>query len=363
MNKAIIIGGDHHNTLGVIRGLGERGVRSDLILVGKEKRTFVDVSRYLDRVSRVAIDAEAIQLLLSQYRDEEEKPVVICCSDASSGAVDESLDVLRPHFFLPGADQQGRISTLMNKERMANLAQEVGLQVPATWYEESPEITLPCIIKPLVSRKGKKDDIHICRTKEQLGVCLSQCDRDNVQVQAFIEKEFEYQLIGCATRGEVIIPGVSTILRPCKGSNTSFLHYTPLEDGFCEIEKCRDFVRRTGYNGLFSMEFLRDKAGNDYFMEINFRNDGNAVCVTAAGMSLPYIWYLSCLGKDYSKELARAIQPVYVMPDMAELRLLVTRQISLKSYIQDWRKTDRFMEYDKQDKKPFRALIRKEILR
>jgi len=105
------------------------------------------------------------------------------------------------------------------------------------------------------------------------------------------------------------------------------------------------------------LEFLRDKNGKDYFMEINFRNDGNAICVTAAGMSLPYIWYLDCVGEDYSQESNKEINPVYVMPDMAELKLLATRQISLREYISDFKKTSRFMEYDKRDKKPFWKLV------
>lgn len=217
---------------------------------------------------------------------------------------------------------------------------------------------MPCIIKPLESRNGKKTDIAICRTFDELEKYASSNNLSNVQIQDFIDKDFEYQLIGCSTKSEVIIPGVSKILRPCKGSNTSYLHYTSLEDGFCEIEKCKEFVRRTGYHGLFSLEFLRDKNGQDYFMEINFRNDGNAICVTAAGMSLPYIWYLDCTGKDYSEEGNKEISPVYVMPDMAELKLFVTRQISLREYVGDIKKTNRFMEYDKKDPKPFWKLIK-----
>ena len=93
-------------------------------------------------------------------------------------------------------------------------------------------------------------------------------------------------------------------------------------------------------------------------MEINFRNDGNAICVTAAGMSLPYIWYLDCNGADYSEERNKKIDSVYVMPDMAELKLLVTGQISPWEYISDFRKTNRFMEYDKIDPKPFWKLVK-----
>jgi predicted ATP-grasp superfamily ATP-dependent carboligase len=363
MNKVVVIGGDHHNTLGVLRGLGEREILSDLILVTPSRMTFVDASKYIARQWKIRDNEEIVDTLLTHYKDEDEKPVVICCSDSSSGVIDENHDFLEPYFYLPGSDQQGQISELMSKKEMANLAIEVGLKIPGTTYVTDVEadiskIKLPCIIKPMVSRKGKKAEIAICRTQEELHQYAASHNINNDQIQDFIDKEFEYQLIGCSTKSEIVIPGVSKILRPCKGSNTSYLHYTPLEDGFCEIENCKEFVRRTGYHGLFSLEFLRDKDGQDYFMEINFRNDGNAICVTAAGMSLPYIWYLDCIGKDYSKESKKKISPVYVMPDMAELKLLATRQISLLDYISDFRKTTRFMEYDRKDKKPFWKLVK-----
>lgn len=363
MNKVIVVGGDHHNTLGVLRGLGERGIQSDLILVTPSKLTFVDASKYIARQWKISNDDEVVNTLLTNYKVESDKPVVICCSDSSSGVVDENADRLRPHFHLPGANEQGRISKLMSKKEMADLAIEVGLDIPQTSYwprteQDLSSIKLPCIIKPIVSRKGSKSEIAICRSLAELEDYSKTHNLCNDQVQQFIDKDFEYQLIGCSTGKEVIIPGVSKILRPCKGSNTSFLHYTPLEDGFCEIEKCKEFVRRTGYHGLFSLEFLRDKKGQDYFMEINFRNDGNAICVTAAGMSLPYIWYLDCVGKEYTEEANKEITPVYVMPDMAELKLLVTRQISLREFISDFKKTNRFMEYDKKDPKPFWKLIK-----
>lgn len=362
MNKVVVIGGDHHNTLGVLRGLGERGIQSDLIYVTSSKRSFVNYSKYVRRCTKVVDDSNVLEVLLSQYKDETEKPVVICCSDTSSGIIDANKDKLKPFYILPGADEQGRITELMNKQRMAELALEVGLNIPRSTYINNPatelsNIKLPCIIKPIESQKGTKADIAICSKYEELLSYSEQHNLKNYQIQDFIDKDFEYQLIGCSTKKEIIIPGISRILRPCKGSNTSFLHYSPLEEDFCEIEKCKEFVRRTGYHGLFSMEFLRDKKGNDYYMEINFRNDGNAICVTAAGMSLPYIWYLDCIGADYSDEKNKSIRPVYVMPDMAEFKLLVTRQISLREYISDFKKTDRFMEYDRLDKKPFWKLV------
>jgi predicted ATP-grasp superfamily ATP-dependent carboligase len=362
MNKVVVIGGDHHNTLGVIRGLGERGILSDLILVTPSRMTFVNASKYVKRWWKIDNDCLTVDLLLKEYKKEEEKPVIFCSSDSSSSIIDSNRNKLSPYFLLPGAGDQGHITHLMSKKNMSNLALEVGFQIPKTCYGDKigiePAVPLPCILKPIVSAKGSKTDIHICYKWQDVINYVEVIGRDNVQIQQFIDKDFEYQLIGCSTKSEVIIPGVSKILRPCKGSNTSFLHYEPLVEGFCEIEKCKEFVRRTGYRGLFSLEFLRDKQGNDYFMEINFRNDGNAICVTASGMSLPYIWYLDSIGKDYSEESNKLIHPVYVMPDIAEFKLLVTGQISPSQYIGDLKKTNRFMEYDSRDKKPFWKLIK-----
>lgn len=45
--KVIVIGGNHHNTLGVLRSLGEKGVFSELILVTSSKYPYVKYSKYI----------------------------------------------------------------------------------------------------------------------------------------------------------------------------------------------------------------------------------------------------------------------------------------------------------------------------
>ena len=362
MNEIIIIGGNHHNTLGVIRALGRKGLRSTLVLVSSEIKPFVSYSKYIKRTIQIPGNEMIPDTLINQFRYEGEKPVIICCSDGSIGSIDENREKLKQYFHLPGAEGQGRIASLMSKKVMAELALCVGLNTPQTIYITNLAVDLlqveyPCIIKPLESRKGSKSDISVCHTLDELKVYSKNHNLQDYQIQKYIDKDFEYQLIGCSTNNDIIIPGVSKILRPCKGSNTSFLHYTKLLDNFCDIEKCKEFVRRTGYHGLFSLEFLRDKKGVDYFMEINFRNDGNAISVTAAGMNLPYIWYLSCIGEDYLAESSKPISPKYVMPDMAELKLLVTGQINLAQYLSDLIKTDCFMEFDRHDITPFWKMI------
>lgn len=362
MNKVIVIGGDHHNTLGVIRSLGEKGLRPDALIVSRDGRSFVEKSKYINHTYIIRENSMITPFLIEHYNQSEEKPVIICCHDASSSEVDIHAEELGKLFFLPGSEVQGRITYLMNKQRMSALAEKCGFAIPITVYPnhfplQEQEVFFPCIVKPLVSKEGSKDDICICHHIGEVNIALSKMGVDNSQIQLFIEKDFEYQLIGCSTDDCIIIPGVSKILRPCKGSNTSFLHYEPLENDFCDIDACKNFVRQTGYKGLFSMEFLRDKDGRDYFMEINFRNDGNAICVTASGVNLPYIWYLNCIGKDYSEEMNKKVVPKYVLPDSAEIRLLFTKQINIFQYFGDLMKTDRFMEFDWKDIKPFWKML------
>ena len=175
--------------------------------------------------------------------------------------------------------------------------------------------------------------------------------------QDYIDKQIEFQFIGCALdQQHVFIPGVSIILRQPKETNTGYLKYVSFSE-FSEnglLQKCISFIREVGYTGLFSMEFLRDKYGNDYFMEINFRNDGNAISVTEAGVNLPYIWYAYNSSIDYNEEMQKNIRTVYVMPEFSDFKVaLRLYNKNIFSWFNDVCRTNRFMEYDSRDKKPF----------
>lgn len=122
-----------------------------------------------------------------------------------------------------------------------------------------------------------------------------------------------------------------------------------------DIPKCQAFLKQIGYSGLFSMEFLRDKNGKDYFMEINMRNDGNSICVTGSRCNLPYIWYnYNCGLQDWLSEKEKKVTPIYCMPEFDDFRNLVKdKTVSLTQWIKDIRKTKRFMEYSPNDRGRF----------
>ena len=70
--KALVIGGNHHNTLGVIRALGDKGIQSVLLLVTEEKRPYVSFSKYIDECILLKSKQEIVPFLLSYAKKQKE---------------------------------------------------------------------------------------------------------------------------------------------------------------------------------------------------------------------------------------------------------------------------------------------------
>lgn len=361
MEDIFVLGGNHHNTLGVIRSLGSVGIRSNLILSSKESHPYVSYSRYIKSKWLFESDEEVIAFLKSFHC--KSIPIIIACSDSIASLLDANKDELSLKYRLPGVRGNYMLSYYMNKEVMMNLAQEVGFNVPCSLTITEKDRTIPIsipyplIIKPLVSSEGSKQDIKRCYTKKELDNYLGEDHCNRIIVQQLIEKDFEFQLIGCSMDGGriVVIPGYAKNIRPSDVTNTGFLKYIPTQDLPIDISLCRAFILKTGYSGLFSLEFVHGKDGKNYFLEMNFRNDGNSICVTASGLNLPYIWYLYNTNKDIHLELDKkdSMKSVYVMPEFDDAILLLKGRVDVLTWLKDLSKTNCFMEFSSKDVKPF----------
>lgn len=362
-NDVIVIGATHHNTLGLIRSLGYKGINPILILISPDKKSYVAKSKYIKTTYYLDAEESVVSFLLDNFKRAGVKPIIIACYDGVESVIDESYSLLSPFFLLPGSKTCGRISYYMNKDIMIGLAKEVGFLCPESHVIdkngklEVDTIHFPCILKPLVSKEGSKQDIKRCYKKEDLEAYLKEDHCDRIQVQKLIDKDYEYQLIGVSLDDgkTVVIPGYSHVIRPSDVTNTGFLKYIPSQQQPVSIGLCKTFLEKIGYSGLFSMEFIHGKDGKDYFMEINFRNDGNSICVTSSGLNLPYLYCLSQAGlsADVELGLVHSMRPVYVMPEFDDLILLLKGKVGLFTWIRDFRKTDCFMEFSKNDMRPF----------
>lgn len=361
-NKIIVFGGNHHNTLGVIRSLGESGIQPILILHGSTT-SFVAQSKYISKVHYAVNEEKSIELLINLYGKESLRPLIICCSDGASHYVDIYYNQLKEKFIFPNAGEEGRITRLMNKETMRILAEECNLPSPRTWIMNKTDaipanIEYPCIIKPLMSIEGSKSDIHTCQNFESLFNDIQHVHTPQIQIQEFIDKEYEFQLIGCRIKtskiDEIIIPGISYIIRSSAVSNTGFLKYSPIEElKDINIKDVEKFIRKTQYTGLFSIEFIKSKVGKTYFMEINFRNDGNSYAVTGAGCNLPYIWAKGMITNTINDNI-KISTPTLVIPELIDfLQNVLTHRISFFHWLKDIIKSDTYLLYNKNDPKPF----------
>lgn len=365
MKIIVIGGGNHHNALGVIRALGERGYDVELVSHGSRKKNYIAQSRYVANHIALGDVSEVPTYLLNRKISIQKKEIIISCSDYVTEQLSLNYNQLSKYYYIPGVPKQGKILELMDKTTMISMAAHRGIFAPSIWSIpiERDKVTFPCVTKALVSSHGSKSDIVICQNKDQLDAFLND-KTDEIFAQAYIDKLEEVQFIGCSLNcGEkIIIPGMSKVLRSQPNTNTGFLEYGPIDSFYKKIvERAKLYIKDCQYSGLFSFEVMRGKDNKIWFLEINFRNDGNAWCVTKAGVNLPVIWVKACLGEDYSSEI-KCPHKIVMMPEFQDFKLVLQRKISILRWLKDWKRTDFFMEYDKKDPKPFWQYIKDRLI-
>lgn len=365
VGNIIVVGGVHHNTLGVVRALGTRNIGVDLITIGGVKDRYVSSSRYVIKHHALKDVKELASYLL--YREapaDGKKEIVISCADKVTEHLNLNRNALEGRYVIPGNDEQGKMVQLMDKTTMIGMAAKRGIRAPKVWKlpEDKSLVKFPCITKSYISSHGGKADVKVIRNQQEFDSFLAGCE-DEIFVQPFIDKKEEVQFIGCSLRGgeEVIIPGMTHIIRSQPNTNTGFLEYGPIDPFYDEtVERSKQYIKDCGYSGLFSIEFIRSMNDEIYFLEINFRNDGNAWCVTAAGVNLPVIWVKANSGIDYNDEI-HDVKNITVMPEFQDFKLVLQKKVSLRQWLKDWRRTDAFLDWNKKDKKPFFMFLLKKL--
>jgi len=371
--RVLVIGSLHHNTLGVVRSLGEAGILDSklrILLVAKEhaEKNLISSSKYVNKenIDFISNYAEIVPWL-SEQRIGDERTVIICCSDGAAEAVIGNAAKIPTSYITPSTSLS--IEMLTQKSQQGAIAKKYALNVPVSVdYEINQPLTwnyFPCIIKPHKSATGAgKDDVRIFSSREEMVKSISSLGTNLIQIQQYIDKEMEFQLIGCSLDAgqKIIIPGFTKLIRQPKNTNTGYLLYSPIDQLDYDREAVEKFIRTIGYSGLFSVEFIRGKDGKDYFLEINMRNDGNAYCVESAGVNLPYIWvYYQTYGKmpDVPTTFTN---PVYFIPDLNDLKLAF-KQIGPFKWLKQFREAQSHSIYNKQDMGPFKFEIKRQVKR
>lgn len=136
MNKVslTIIGSLHHNTLGVIRSIGEAKVPDTNITVvlvskHKEKESIISTSKYIKPENIYWVnDYKGIVPFLIEKQENAENTVIICCSDGAAGEVISAKDMLKEKYKTPETIMD--IRELMVKSNQDEIAKNVDCLFP-----------------------------------------------------------------------------------------------------------------------------------------------------------------------------------------------------------------------------------------
>lgn len=367
----ILFGHDHYNPLGVVRSLGEDGISPVVILISRGKPHLVNKSKYLGKLHWVRSIEEGYQVLLSNYGNETLKPFVYTCSDDSESFLDLHYNELIDHFYFFNAGEQGRITKIMEKEEMIKMAVESGIDIPKTEVVRVGDLpkTLryPILTKAVISTIANwKSNVHICQNEAELLEAYKTIKGDNIILQEYITKKNELCLDGVSVNGgeDVYLPIQSEYIRFTPSAYGNYIYFQKYKE-MDLLPKIQAVFKKTGFSGVFSMEFLRDKDDNFYFLEINFRNSTWSYAHTHVGVNLPVIWAKSTLSGHLdvsdvkiTKETFTAIQEFTDFKDS-----VLAGAVSVKQWLKDFRNCDCPFYYNKQDNAPFWSILRKKVLR
>ena len=362
-NKVIVFGCNHQNMLGLVRSLGEKGIRPYCVLL-KSRDGMVYRSKYPAECHYAESPQEGYDYIVNHYIGEPQKPILLSSDDMTETLFDKNATALKEHFIVPAAEEDGKLTFLMNKQHIGEYASQFGFITPqmmvVTKEKGIPaDIAFPVFTKSVKSIDGGKREEKRCNCKEELQVVLDNCKSDGLLVQQFIDKIDEIDFIGYTANGEVFIPYIQHQMRFSDHAYGGYHRFDKVveNDLFDRIKKMILSIR---FQGLFSVEFLVDKNGDWYFTEVNFRHDGHTYLVTASGTNLPYMYCCAVTGEK-QKFHPKAIRDTFTgMNERVDIGQFVsTRKISPIKWFWQFLTADTHIMWNWQDLGPVKYLIRK----
>lgn len=362
MNKAIIIGNDNPNSIGLIHSLGRCGIYTIVVVWGR-KTGLVQASKYVAEFYSVATPQACMKLIMDKFGDSNDSFVVVPGCDGAAVVLEEYREKLASNFLFQHVIGQYTLKDLDNKNLQVEIAKKSGFRIPKSWevgsYNDIPsDIAFPCITKSLIAMEGSKSDLLVCNDHEQLranlSLVLSRTSR--VQVQQYIEKDYDYDVMGCRfLNGEIYIPVCLkklSIFPPKVGLAT--VSETMAVPGEI-IEAASNYIKSIDYYGIFDFEFMHSTTDDkNYFIECNLRNSGSNAFALRAGYNLPLYHFRDMTKTLDEKELNR--QPIATRHYIREMHLFMamrTKHISFKEFWREWKRSNGNLTYYKDDKKPF----------
>lgn len=351
----VVIGVTHHNTLGMVRCIGEAGISIKyLILTDGKKNSYISYSKYVKKTLVCDNNEKSILITLASCKDNKSKAVIITCTDFTASVLDKNYDLINKDFYFFNAGKSGLLTKYMNKQVQTEEAYWSGLKVPTSkeFYGNFENAIYPCILKYSQSINGGKK-IMVCRNHEELFKAYSNFDNSNpILLQQLVNKKQEIVIVGVSANNKIIIPGYILKHREYDGG-TNFSSVFPIDKQMTHlVNGCKTLVNKMSYEGLFGIEFIFD--GKDYyFIEINLRNDATTYSIAKAGCNLPYIYIMYKLGMDNKIASRKVLRPITSIVEFNDFKHRKENGITLIKWVKEYISSECKYYFNWKDLLPF----------
>lgn len=364
-NKVILLIGDHYQTLGLLRSLGESGIKPIVVYYGKGP--LIPNSKYSNCLIPVKDAQNGLDYIIDHYGNEKLKPFLFASSDKDAIFLDTNYDRLIDKFYFSHCGEKGRLTKFMNKDENTHLAEKYGIQLPKEEQVMTGELptTLkyPVITKAVYTIEGAwKGDMYICQNEDELKEAYKKIKSPRLLVQEYIDKKNELSINGMSIgNGECIMPFVTDYIRFYKNAYGHYMTFHKFEEDNELWGKIQSAVKEMKFSGLFEAELLLDKDDKQYFLEINLRHTTWGHGITYGGVNLPYLWIMSTLSGHIDKSCLADRRDDYIaMVEPIDYLLNVKRgNYSAVKWWRDLFRCDFTYFYNKKDPKPFWKWLQK----
>lgn len=368
--KHIVFGRIIGNSLGQIRSLGEVGLNPVLVWVGNDSSVLRN-SKYLSEIHTFSTIQEGIDFLLSSFADTKIKHVLTIDSDGIVAEINKQYSELSKYFYFFNAGEDNRLTKMMGKESLCNLAKKHGLLVPVSEIvalgELPKKVTYPLLTKAVDSFTASwKTQCRICEDEGDLMNLYKTLDANIILLQNYIQKKNEFVLQGIAINAgkDVFIPIEGSYFRIPDGYFGSYLYFNGItKTGERLIKPVKSMLAEIGYEGVFEVEFIIDKEGNYIFLEINFRHTLWNHAFSNMGLNFCKIWSDAIINNKFPLTQSISIEKRHVLIHefVDFLWYAKSRKVNIFKWILQFLGADSYVIWDRHDVKPFITYLKKII--
>jgi len=309
--RLLLTGGDEIGVLGALRGLHDAGYTT--WVQTSSKRSYGARSRAAAGTIEAPdprADPDAFAATLATAAEHLRINAVLPGTEAGLVA----LAPRKPSFAADvsvGVPDTDVVERATSKERLAELAAQVGLAMPPTTRLDlamlendcASSIDLPVVVKPLRSDTPlpggglRHDTPMLARSARELRAAVSTSAGGQVLVQPFLPGEI-YGVCGVAWNGETVCT-VHQIGRRIWPRDCGMVSYAETVAVDRELDaRVRALVAAIGWSGIFQLQLLLHR-GKLYAIDFNPRVYLSISLAVAAGLNLPAVWAALLLGAEH----------------------------------------------------------------